>query len=523
MYSGLVAALSALPALQLAFASSSPQHHEGHPLNSDHQGGRQGTKNFIYIVPDGYGQASQTLARDYVGFLRNGGDAQHPISVEIGADDLVIGTVKTYASDNLITDSAASATAFGCGVKTFNGAIAVDDDGSPVGSILETARLAGFKTGLVVTSRITHATPACYAAHVPDRDMESIIAEQELGYSHPLGSVVDILVGGGRCYFQPQSNENSCREDDIDLLQWAEDEGWTVMTDRASFDQVLAESDVAPALPYLGLFADSHMSYELDRDPAEQPSLLETTKAALGSLKKATESSEHGERCYFIMIEASRIDHAGHANDVAGHLHETLMYNDVMQYVQEWIDSNPDTQMLSAADHECGGLTLTGFDPYGLINSQNTPDVLGDMFEDYSGDDLAGYLRNTIFPLYGITNATEADVAEVIAMRGDSDWSKVIGAVLAREVGVNWSTGSHTAADVTLHGYAAEGKIDSLKARMSNNWDNTELPLYIEEVLGLEMDDATTALRANGTEWVPTMPVEERRRRRGLDLHAHHH
>lgn len=77
-------------------------------------------RNFIYIVPDGYGSASQTMARDYVSLLQNGENPKAPVSIQLPADQMVIGNVRTQASDNLITDSAASATAFGCGVKTYN-------------------------------------------------------------------------------------------------------------------------------------------------------------------------------------------------------------------------------------------------------------------------------------------------------------------------------------------------------------------------------------------------------------------
>ena len=77
-------------------------------------------KNFIYIVPDGYGPASQTLARDYASLLLNGENPGRPVTFQLPGDKLIIGNVRTLASDNLITDSAASATAFGCGVKTYN-------------------------------------------------------------------------------------------------------------------------------------------------------------------------------------------------------------------------------------------------------------------------------------------------------------------------------------------------------------------------------------------------------------------
>ena len=77
-------------------------------------------KNFIYIVPDGFGPASQTMARDYVSLIENGENPRAPVSIQLPADKMVMGSVRTQSSNNLITDSAASATAFACGVKTYN-------------------------------------------------------------------------------------------------------------------------------------------------------------------------------------------------------------------------------------------------------------------------------------------------------------------------------------------------------------------------------------------------------------------
>lgn len=135
-------------------------------------------------------------------------------------------------------------------------AIGVNDDGQPVGSILEAAKMEGFKTGLVVTSTINHATPACYAAHVADRNSYEKIAEQEIGYSHPLGPQVDILMGGGRCYFKPKSDPTSCRKDNIDLFGFAKKSGYRVMQDRAAFDELKKGTSKAAELPFIGLFND---------------------------------------------------------------------------------------------------------------------------------------------------------------------------------------------------------------------------------------------------------------------------
>ncbi|KAJ4371795.1 hypothetical protein N0V86_008349 [Didymella sp. IMI 355093] len=178
-------------------------------------------RNFIYIVPDGYDLASQTMARDCVSLLQNGGNPKAPVSIQLPAEQMVIGNARTHASDNLITDSAASATAFGCGVKTYNN-----------GSILEAAKMKGFKTGLVK------------------------IAEHEIGYSHPLGPQVDVLMGGGRCYFKPQSDPTSCRKDDINIFSYAKEKGYRVMQNRTSFDELKKGTTKAADLPYIGLFND---------------------------------------------------------------------------------------------------------------------------------------------------------------------------------------------------------------------------------------------------------------------------
>jgi alkaline phosphatase len=125
-----------------------------------------------------------------------------PIDDILVLDGHIIGTSRTRSSSSLVTDSAAGATAFSCGFKSYNGAISVLPDHSPCGTVLEAASLAGYKTGLVVTTRITDATPACFASHVNMRQYEDRIAEQEIG-EHPLGRVVDLIFGGGRCHFLP--------------------------------------------------------------------------------------------------------------------------------------------------------------------------------------------------------------------------------------------------------------------------------------------------------------------------------
>ncbi|RKO88662.1 alkaline-phosphatase-like protein, partial [Blyttiomyces helicus] len=115
----------------------------------------------------GFGPASETLARNYY-------QATHdvPYNHQLPLDTILVGSSRTRSSSSLVTDSAAGATAFSCGVKTYNGAIGVFPDGRPCGTVLEAAKAIGYHTGLVATSRITHATPASFASHVSSRGDE---------------------------------------------------------------------------------------------------------------------------------------------------------------------------------------------------------------------------------------------------------------------------------------------------------------------------------------------------------------
>jgi alkaline phosphatase len=478
-------------------------------------------KNFIYVVPDGYGVASQVLARDFYSVTSGEGTVQRPNTAALGVDTIIVGSVKTQASDNLVTDSAASGTAYACGIKTYNGAIGVDDDGLPVASVLEAAHLKGLKTGLVVTSRITHATPAVYSAHVLYRDSENDIAAHQIGHSHPFGPFVDILIGGGRRHYLPAS-EGGRREDDVNLIDWAVERGYTYAADKSEFEE-LQEDGLLP-LPFLGLYKSADLSYEMDRDVEAEPSLLESVKVALDTLANATERSREG---YFIMVEASRIDHAGHANDVTTHVHETLMYNEVMLYLKEWVDAHPDTQLLSAADHECGGLTLIdGMDPIALTRAQHSGEYLAAVVNDYEGDDVEGLVRDTIIPDIGLVNVTDSDVSGWLSTLESEGTSAMILSMLhtvAEGAGIHWSTGGHSAADVVLYGYAASDcKRAELQRTIGGFRDNTELPGYVAHVLDLDIAAATERLRANGTSWVVKRELLAEIKQRANEAARHH-
>lgn len=376
---------------------------------------------------------------------------------------------------------------------------------------------------MVVTSRVTHATPACYSAHVLDRDSENEIAAQQIGYTHPLGSIVDILIGGGKQHYVP-ADKGGDREDGVNLIDWAVKQGYTYAADKGDIEEAL--DDAKLPLPFLGLLADSHLDYEIDRDPEEQPSLHKLVEIALETLANATKDDKKG---YFLMVEASRIDHGGHANDAAAHVHETLMYNEVMAYLKEYVSDYPDTQLLSAADHECGGLTLEdNYNPTVLTQALNSGEHLADLFDENTGEDKAAYLRKQM-PSYGLTNYTDEDIAHFINVYETEDaltMSSEITNAFAAEAGLHWSTGGHTAADVQLHGFSADRKaVDYMRDTLGTNVNNIELPRYVEKVLGVSMDDATKKLRKDGVDWVERRDMLDviKRENAAAKKHAHHH
>ena len=307
-----------------------------------------GKRNLIFMVSDGMGPTSLALTRPTWQQLY-----EMPYNEDLTLDKHLIGQSRTRSNSSLVTDSAAGATAFSCAQKSYNGAISVLPDGTPCGTVLEAAKLAGYKTGLVVTTRLTDATPAVFASHVHNRSEEDRIAQQLLG-DQPLGQMVDLFLGAGRCHFTPQAAEGSCRSDDVDLVEKAKQNGYHYISDRKGFDGLNAGKNVQ--LPLLGLFADLDIPYEIDRrnENDTYPSLAEMARTAMTALSDATKDSDKG---FFLMVEGSKIDHAGHANDPSTQVHEVLSYDAAMASVVRFLEED-DTEgvMISTSDHETGGL-----------------------------------------------------------------------------------------------------------------------------------------------------------------------
>ena len=309
----------------------------------------------------------QTFAREYVQHVVNGDHQLPPFDGtnyprQIPLDTIHIGQSRTRSANSWVTDSAAGATAFSCARKSYNGAIAVNSTQGPCSTVLEAAKYHGYHTGLVVTSRITHATPAAFSSHVTWRDYEREIAVQQIGHT-PLGRTVDLMFGGtfpgddrdlahqacflsgGRMFFMPNTTSGSRRKDGRDLEQEARKQFQFKKTinARSQFDELKGQR-AQDLLPLMGLFALDHMSFEIDRDPSLEPSLREMAEEALRLL---TDATKHEEKGFFLMIEGSRIDMAAHNNDPAAHVHDILAYQQTVALVKQYVEEHPGTVMIS--------------------------------------------------------------------------------------------------------------------------------------------------------------------------------
>ncbi|KAJ5986282.1 alkaline phosphatase [Penicillium sp. IBT 35674x] len=464
-----------------------------------------GKRNLIFMVSDGMGPASLSMTRSF---------RQHteglPIDNTLILDQHYIGTSRTRSSSSLVTDSAAGATAFSCGFKSYNGAISVLPDHTPCGTVLEAAALAGYKTGLVVTTRLTDATPACFASHANLRSYEDSIAEQEVG-ENPLGRVVDLMLGGGRCHFLPNTTSGSCRKDDRDITEVASKNGFNLVNDRAGFDAL--NGGTQAKLPLLGLFADTDIPYEIDRRTQNDvyPSLEEMARTALTALSDATRDSEHG---FFLMIEGSRIDHAGHGNDPAAQVHEVLAYDKAFAAVVEFLekDSTPGV-LVGTSDHETGGLAAarqlhTSYPDYlwypgVLANASHSAEYTGAKLNEYtSGAGLEAtesekktYIRQTLLEKdLGITDASEQELDAIINPPSGVSSHYVFADMISRRAQIGWSTHGHSAVDVNIYASSTKGAWP-----LVGNHENTEVGTFLANYLDLDVNDITKRLRSSAS------------------------
>ncbi|KAJ5067276.1 alkaline phosphatase [Anaeramoeba ignava] len=349
-----------------------------------------------------------------------------------------------------ITDSAAAGTALACGLKTYNGRIAIDTNGNPCVTLIEKAMDNSMATGIVVKSRITHATPASFSSHQLDRNQELDIAVQQLNSAF---GKIDILFGGGRDMFIPTSLGGK-RTDGRNLEIEAESKGYTIMHTTNELNQTNLQT------PILGLFTSDNYPYVIDRQNlTDFPTLQQTSQKALELLsQKAQEEDING---FFLLIECSLIDYCGHQNDPAAQVRETPFNANCCQTNDGFhrFRFKCNTLLVVVADHE------TAYSMADLVyyNGYSVEDVLSDFAQ--------------------ISNLTQSELDELNAALNSHSFDQLnyaLSDVISQRAQVGWTTHGHTGVDVIVYSYGNDSN------SFVGSMDNTDIPKKIDQFLQFE-------------------------------------
>ncbi len=277
-------------------------------------------KNIILLIGDGMG-VSQITA----GLYANG----NHLEIERFKH---MGLVKCHSSNNLITDSAASGTAFATGIKTFNGAVGVNPNREPVKNIVEYAEEKGLATGLVVTSQMAHATPAAFFGHHHKRSLMEDIAAQLLDQD------IDLLIGGGQNHF-----EN--RKDNQNISKKLRKKGYQV---HSFMDKALTEIEADPQQNLL-YFTAAGLPLPKHQGRDYLPFAMDF------SIDFLQKKSKKG---FFLMVEGSQIDLGGHAKNSDFIISEMLEFDEIVGKALDFAEEDGNTLVILGADHETGGYAI---------------------------------------------------------------------------------------------------------------------------------------------------------------------
>jgi len=414
-------------------------------------------KNVILLIGDGMG-INQVLLSSYLeGRVLNMMKA--PFT----------GFVLTYSANSNVTDSAAAGTALACGFKTNNGMIGILPDGSIIPTIAEIAASKGINTGIVVTCRVTHATPAAFYGHVKSRNDENTLAEQLVN------SPLKVVLGGGWRHFVPTGGK---RKDGKDLIALAKSKGFDYITTKSELMNYNGNR-------LLGLFASSHLHSVTERGP-EEPLLSEMTEKALEILSKDSKP-------FFLMVEGSQIDWECHGNDVFGVWKETIEFDEAVKVALDFAEKHPDTLVVVTADHETGGLGLsTGgytFDIEKIREYKKTADWIANNF-----DETPEGLKKIVKKYFNV-ELTDEEVKYIFSEAEKSSYgaSNALGEVLSKKAQIGWTTHDHTGAPVPVFAFGPGAE------NFTGVLDNTEIPRIIGRLAGYPLTYPIHSVPLTGT------------------------
>jgi len=449
-------------------------------------------KSVIILIGDGMTSSHRTLARWYKKDF-------------LAMDRMYRSGILTNSADSMITDSAAAATAFATGCKITSEQLGIlprknnnlpripgieiekrcfGEPEKPIATILEAAKIKGKSVGLVSTSEVQDATPAGFSAHINDRDNLTEIAKQQVYQD------LDVVFGGGKIYLLPES-AGGVRKDEGNLTEVLQGRGYLLIN---SLDE-LKDSDINKVW---GLFAPEDLAFDMDRREfnLEQPSLVEMTKASLEILDKDPDG-------FFLMVEGSKIDWAAHDNDPVGVISDLLAFDDAVNAALEFAAENGYTLVLVLSDHGSGGMSIGSksggkipyhtpyeevFEP--LKKARLTSEGVANLIKDYKCD--AQKTTGIIEKYYGISDLTPEQLQKICEGNGKKI-RKLLGQIISDKSLIGWTTTAHTGEDITMFSNYPIERNSEIKTL----FDNTEIALFIEELLDLSLKDANEKLYLN--------------------------
>jgi alkaline phosphatase len=398
-------------------------------------------RHIIHMVADGMSSGVLTLGDVFSRLTRQRGLRWFELT---NSPDTRIAFMNMRSLNSLVTDSAAASSSWGSGSRVVNGVLNRLPDGRKLRPLYALFAEAGWQRGLVTTTEITHATPAGFAACTSSRESAEVIASQYLERK------VDILLGGGQKFFDPAK-----RKDKRDLPAEFRAAGYTVMERASELDAAANDRR------WLGIFYPSHLPFTLDwqadaRLRERVPSLAAMTRRALTKLQHA----DH----FILQVEGGRVDHAGHANDIAAGVREMVAFDEALEICLGFQRQVPETLLIITTDH---GTANPGLNGTGAAYGQSSPlfahtlkvtRSFENMAKDLSKSGTVAGLQALL--LSGTGYKVPAAKAELFLARLQKKSPVLydsmnlpavqLGQLMANYLGVGFTSGAHTADFVPL-------------------------------------------------------------------------
>lgn len=445
----------------------------------------QQAKYVFYFIGDGMGVNQVNGTEMYLAEQKG----------RIGVEPLLftqfpaVGVATTFSATNSVTDSSAAGTALATGVKTYNGAIGMDDQKNVIQSVAEKAKKAGKKVGVATSVSVDHATPAAFYAHQPNRSMY-----YEIALDLPKAGF-DFYAGGG--FLKPTTTADKKKAPSIFPIM--EEAGYTIARGVDDYKAKAAQAERMVLIQKAGA-SPSCLPYAIDRKEGDM-SLAEITESAISFLTKGKNKG------FFLMVEGGKIDWACHANDPATTFTEVIDMDNAIKVAYEFYKKHPkETLIVVTADHETGGLGL-GTGKYelhlkALDNQEKSQDKLSIAVTDLrkakknkvTWEDAKALLTEMMgfwkeLPLTWeqermLRDEFEQSFTNKKVVFEESLYSKTeplaacAKRVMSQIAMVGWTSGSHTAGYVPVYAVGAGSK------EFAGKYDNTEIPKRIAKVAG---------------------------------------